>query len=589
MKLMRRVLNELHYELRYAMPLWFIWLATNWLPENRITIRLRGLLMSPFFGKCGKNLRLARHVTFLNSSGISIGNNVYIATGCWIDGIGGLVIEDEVEISPFVVITTSSHCFKNDSVAFGGSRGGPVTIGRGSWLASHITVVAGAKVGRGTIVAANAVVTRDLPDNVLAGGVPAKVIGPRVDKVPNIFSRFQIYPHYVEGGMEEKIKASLCILTTVAGSIKAFYKGQIEALNKAGIRTTVICAEDAELQDILPAETDFMPVGFTRVSNVFRDLKVLWQLYRIFSRRKFDIVQYSTLKASLLGSLAALAARVPVRIYILWGLYYTTQRSVKKLVFKAIDKLICRLSTDIVPIAHEMADFVGTEGLAKRSKCEVVLNGSACGVDLQRFDPGKWAEARGRIRDECNISERGIVIGVVGRLTGDKGINELVSAFAEIAEEINNVYLLIVGTQEEKDRLRPDIEDMIRTHPRIRSVGWQNDPIPYYMAMDIFCLPTYREGFGEVNLEAQAMGLPVVSTDVIGPREAVDNGKTGFLVEPESSKALVEPLKRLIGDPELKRNMGRKGRERVERMFNRKDFIKAVVEHRLKLLSRIGN
>ena len=107
-----------------------------------------------------------------------------------------------------------------------------------------------------------------------------------------------------------------------------------------------------------------------------------------------------------------------------------------------------------------------------------------------------------------------------------------------------------------------------------------------YMAMDIFCLPTYREGFGEVNLEAQAMGLSVVSTNVIGPRESVEHGQTGFLVEPRSSEALVEPLRRLILDPQLRMDMGQRGRERVERMFDRQDLIRAVVKHRLKLLAR---
>jgi len=183
-------MKQLFYQLRYAIPLWFVQLLTNWLPENRITIRIRGALVAPFLGKCGKNLQLARHVTFLNSSGIKVGNNVYIATSCWIDGMGGLTIEDEVKISPFVVIATTSHCFKDDSVRFGGSRRRSVKIGKGTWVAAHV-VITGAKIGSGAIVGANSVVTRDLPDNVFAAGTPAKVISPRVDKQPNIFSRFE--------------------------------------------------------------------------------------------------------------------------------------------------------------------------------------------------------------------------------------------------------------------------------------------------------------------------------------------------------------------------------------------------------------
>lgn len=186
------IIRQFLYQFRYVLPIWFLQILTNWLPENQITIRLRGVFIKPFLGKCGKNLQLARNITFLNPHGITIGDNVYIATGCWIDGIGGLTIEDEVELSPFVVITTSTHCFKGNSVRFGGARKEPVVIGKGSWIASHSTVVLGCKIGSGSLIGANAVVSRDIPDNVFAGGVPAKVIGPRTDKEPNILSsRFE--------------------------------------------------------------------------------------------------------------------------------------------------------------------------------------------------------------------------------------------------------------------------------------------------------------------------------------------------------------------------------------------------------------
>lgn len=185
------IIKQILYQFRYILPIWFVQILTNWLPENQTTIRLRGILVRPFLGKCGINLQLARHITFLNPHGITIGNNVYIATGCWIDGIGRLIIEDEVKLSPFVVITTSSHCFKANSVRFGGARTAPVHIGKGSWIASHVTIISGCSIGTGTIIGSNAVVTKDIPDNVFAGGVPAKVISPRNDKTPNIFARFE--------------------------------------------------------------------------------------------------------------------------------------------------------------------------------------------------------------------------------------------------------------------------------------------------------------------------------------------------------------------------------------------------------------
>jgi len=387
--------------------------------------------------------------------------------------------------------------------------------------------------------------------------------------------------------MKSNYKGNLCILTTVSVSIKAFYQGPIDALNKAGVRTTVVCADDPQIRNFIPAETNFVPVEFSRVLSPLQDVKVLWKLYGLFRNKKFDIVQYSTPKASLLGTIAAFLARVPIRIYILWGLYYMGQSGLKKFMFKIFERIICSLSTNILPISKEMIDFVEAEGLTKSSKCEVMYNGSACGIDLQQFDPEKWRDFRNELYNNLNIPEYATIIGTVARLTGDKGINELVEAFDVICNEVSLLYLLLVGEQEEKDRLLSSTERIITGNPRIKITGWQENPLPHYAAMDIFCLPTYREGFGKVNLEAQAMSLPVVSTNVIGPRESVDNGKTGFLVEPRSSEALIEPLRKLVLNPELRREMGRNGRKRIERMFDGEDVIRAIVEHRLRLLSEM--
>lgn len=584
---MRKLLCEVIYQFRYVLPLWLVQLLTNWLPENRLTIRLRGALVRPFLGRCGRGLTLARDVTFLNPHGIRLGSHVYIAAGCWLDGIGGLTIEDEVKLSPYVVITTSSHCFQNNSVFGGGSRTAPVRIGRGSWLASHTVVVAGASVGSGVIVGANAVVTREIPDNVFAAGVPARIIGPRVDHAPTVFSREDLWNK--ETGKERPTRPSLCILTTVPESIRAFYKGQIEALRQAGFEVTVVCSEDASLAGELSEGVRYCPVPFSRRMTPWRDCRALWKLYRIFRTHRFSIVQYSTPKASLLGATAAFLAGVPCRLYLLWGLYYMGCTGLGRFLLKAFEKWICALSHQILPIAHEMVDFLEQENITSRRKCTVILNGSACGVDLNRFRPDASGTYRRQIRQQYGIPEEAVVIGTVARLTGDKGIHELLAAFEQIHRENPSVYLLLVGQQEEKDRLRPEAEECIRSHPAVRCTGWQTDPVPFYAAMDIFCLPTYREGFGEVNLEAQAMGLPVVSTDIIGPRESVQNGSTGFLVPPRNVPPLREALSKLVQDAQLRSRMGQAARHRVEQLFDRTQWIQAMIQHRLECLRQISS
>lgn len=174
-------------QLRYILPLWLVQLLTNWWPDNRVTIKIRGKLASYFIKSCGKNFTLGSAVILNNPQSLIIGNNVYIARGTWLNAMAGLIIEDEVVIAPYVVISTAQHVFKNNSVRFGGSIAGSVTIGKGSWLASHSSVKCGVKIGKGNLIAANASVVRDTPDNKIVGGVPAKVIKDNYDGI-SLFS-----------------------------------------------------------------------------------------------------------------------------------------------------------------------------------------------------------------------------------------------------------------------------------------------------------------------------------------------------------------------------------------------------------------
>ncbi|MBD1423770.1 acyltransferase [Sphingobacterium chuzhouense] len=181
-------MSQITIQLRYVLPLWFVLLITNWLPDNRFTIKLRGTLARPFFKRCGKRLELGRDLTLLNSYNIEIGNDVYIAKGGWLNGMGGLIIEDEVVLAPYVVISTMQHVFRNNSVRFGGSLPGKIVIGKGTWLAAHVAVKCGVTVGKGCIVGANAFVVKDTEDNAIYGGVPAKFIKENRDSQFSIYS-----------------------------------------------------------------------------------------------------------------------------------------------------------------------------------------------------------------------------------------------------------------------------------------------------------------------------------------------------------------------------------------------------------------
>lgn len=182
-------MRELIYQLRWALPMWLVGLLTNWLPDNRLALQLRGLLVRPFIGKCGCGLQLGRNVTLLNPHRLEIGDHVYVAQGCWLNCLGGLTLESEVILGPNVVISTLQHVFKDGSARFGGSISDPVRIGRGSWLAAHVAVKCGVTIGKGNLVAANAAVVSDTPDGAVVGGVPAKVIGENRDGEATLFRR----------------------------------------------------------------------------------------------------------------------------------------------------------------------------------------------------------------------------------------------------------------------------------------------------------------------------------------------------------------------------------------------------------------
>lgn len=174
-------MTEIRHQLRHALPLWGIGLITDFWPDNRASCRVRGTLMRPFLGNCGRGFSLGKHVTLNSPDRLRIGSRCYFAKGTWIQAMGTVTMEDEVVCGPYVVIASTNHGFINGSTVGGGTHPAPVYIGRGTWLGAHAVVTAGVTIGRGNLIGAGAVVTRDTPDNVIVGGIPAKVLGPRED------------------------------------------------------------------------------------------------------------------------------------------------------------------------------------------------------------------------------------------------------------------------------------------------------------------------------------------------------------------------------------------------------------------------
>ena len=379
-------------------------------------------------------------------------------------------------------------------------------------------------------------------------------------------------------------RVRICIMATVPVSICTFYGRQIDFLTERGFDVTVITSEDRKFKDKIPKTADVIAVPFTRKITPLKDIVSFCKVLRIMRKKRFDIVQYSSPKAALIGSIASCMCAVPVRLYLMWGIYYVTQRGVLRALLKSMERLICGLSTSVAPDSRGNADFAISERLVRKDKIKVVGMGSANGVDLLRFDPRRLADFRLKIRRVYRIPQEALVLGFVGRMRRDKGINELVESFEKLRHEFSDLYLFIIGPQEIPRReLKEHVFASLKNNTSIICSGYKENPEEYLTAMDIFVLPSYREGFGLVNLEASAMALPVVSTDIPGPRDAVIDGKTGFLVSVRSVEELASAIRTLLRDKGLRSRMGEAGRMWAE-SFDQQKHWPNIYEHKRRLL-----
>jgi glycosyltransferase involved in cell wall biosynthesis len=246
----------------------------------------------------------------------------------------------------------------------------------------------------------------------------------------------------------------------------------------------------------------------------------------------------------------------------------------------------CLLAQQVFCVSASLREAAVAEGLCQPDKITVLHHGSINGVAAETaFNPARAGSmVRAAARGRYGIPLDAEVIGFVGRVVRDKGLVELVEAWQTLRAERPELHLLVVGPFEPQDPLPPEVETLLRTDPRIHLTGMNSDTPPLYAAMDVVVLPTYREGFGIVAIEAAAMELPVVATEVPGCVDAVQDSVTGTLVPPRDAAALTEAIRHYLLDPELRRRHGRAGRERVLREFRQEDIWKELYAEYTRLL-----
>jgi glycosyltransferase involved in cell wall biosynthesis len=274
--------------------------------------------------------------------------------------------------------------------------------------------------------------------------------------------------------------------------------------------------------------------------------------------------------------IAGWLARTPVRIYHLRGLPLLTASGPRRLILRWSERTSCRLAHRVLAVSESMRSIAIREGLCDPDRIKVLVGGSGNGVDASgRFHPLD-EDVRRAVRAQHGIPPNAVVIGFVGRLVPDKGVVELTTAWRRLRERHRHLHLLAVGPFEPEYPLPGDIVSALQSDPRVHLTGWHDDTSPLYAAMDVVVLPTYREGFPNVLLEAAAMALPVVATSIPGCVDAVQDGVTGTLVPPRNCAALADALEEYLSNAALRRSHGEAGRHRVLAEFRQEAIWQAI-------------
>ncbi len=319
-------------------------------------------------------------------------------------------------------------------------------------------------------------------------------------------------------------------------------------------------------------------VPMKRAISPFADLVSLGRVFRAIRKARPDLIDVGTPKAALLVGIAGWALRVPCRIYTLRGLRLETTTGLKRKLLAVTERISCACAHKVICNSPSLRDAIVELGIVRRQKTVVLDRGTTAGIDLEHFHPESDPSRSAALRRQLGIPENSPVIGFIGRMVRDKGIVELATAFEALQQTIPDVRLLLVGGFERNDAVPREIQEKLQSNPAIVLAGWVSDPAPYLHVMDVLALPTYREGFPGVSLQAQASGIPVVTTTATGARDSVVDGVSGLIVPIGNSDELKSALSKILCDPGMQRKMSAAGRQWVTDHFERSAVIGLLMQ-----------
>ncbi len=353
----------------------------------------------------------------------------------------------------------------------------------------------------------------------------------------------------------------ICFVVSSPLTAQAFMLKHFEYLSQE-FDITLVANFETEEQHHIPFVKETKDIKIVRNINLLSDLAALYQLYKYLKQQHFDAVHSITPKAGLIATSAAWLAGVKLRIHIFTGQVWHTQTGLKKKLLQFLDKVMVFFATDILVDGQSQRDFLIENHIIKAQNSKVLGKGSISGVDVSKFILNQTLKVE--LRKQLGYSDDEVVFVFLGRMNRDKGILDLVAAFKKLYQEFPQTKLLLIGMDEEN--LRPEIEQMQKEG--IFFFGLTRKPQETLQAGDVFCLPSYREGFGTSVIEASLLQMPVICSDTYGLAETIVDNETGLRHKVADSEDLYKQMRTLFLDANLRKSMGEKGREYVLEYFS---------------------
>ena len=375
----------------------------------------------------------------------------------------------------------------------------------------------------------------------------------------------------------------ICAITTIESTLESFVIPAMRLFQERGYDVTLICTMSDEF--IKKYSNDFHCINVQMKRGVcLKDMFTKpFEFYRIFKKEKFDYVQFATTNASFYACIPAKICGIKTRVYCQWGLLYVGYEGIKRKVFKWIEKFLCKTATHITVASKKNMEYAIEEGLMPAEKASVIGEGGTIGVDLNVFDILKRDSLKAEVLKDYPQLKGKTVFGFVGRIETDKGVNELLKAFLKIGNE--NYALLLIGAFDElRSNLDAETLERAKASENIIFHGFTKEVPKYLSVVNILVHPTYREGFSMVIQQAMAMGCAIITTNVPGPSEVIEEGVSGLLVPAQNVDELSETMDSLGQDKAMQERFVAAGLERVREKFERGRMLELTYLNRLQMM-----